>query len=187
MKPDTILTYTGKLVQPLSLDPDDIDLRDIAHALAYKCRFTGHTVRFYSIAEHCLHVSRLLPPPLHCLGLLHDAAEAYLPDIATPIKHLFPNLIRSEQGIMNKVIKKYRLAGFGADELRTENAEQLGQIDSRMCHMEGRQLLLYNPCVTWWTIPREAFCDFPLPCYPPEVAERKFLKRIKELGIIGVM
>lgn len=82
-----IRTFTGKLVDPLDLKPEDIDIRDIAHALSQQCRFTGHTRKFYSVAEHCILVSELCPTELKLAGLLHDADEAYLIDLARPVKH----------------------------------------------------------------------------------------------------
>ena len=51
-------TFTGRQFFPLDPDPQDIDIVDIAHSLAMQCRYNGHTDRFYSVAEHCVHVSR---------------------------------------------------------------------------------------------------------------------------------
>lgn len=82
---DAVCTYTGRAIRPLDPRPADIDIEDIAHSLANQCRFTGHTRQFYSVAQHSVHVSQLCPNyPLE--GLLHDASEAYLSDIARPIK-----------------------------------------------------------------------------------------------------
>ncbi len=87
-----IQTFTGKKFFPLAPRPEDVDIRDIAHALALKCRFNGQCREFYSIAEHSLRVSNLLEiaaPHLALWGLMHDAAEAYLPDLGGPIKSAF--------------------------------------------------------------------------------------------------
>lgn len=81
-----IQTYTGRMVDPFNLAPDDICLEDIAHALSNLCRFGGHTSGFYSVAQHSVYASRLSPPPFRAWALLHDASEAYLHDISTPIK-----------------------------------------------------------------------------------------------------
>ena len=83
---DAIFTHSGKTIRPLHPDPADIDIRDIAHALSQQCRFTGHTKVFFSVAEHSLRVSQLVPEELALEALLHDASEAYLSDIARPIK-----------------------------------------------------------------------------------------------------
>lgn len=84
-----IQTFTGKRFWPLSPRAEDVDIRDIAHALAMKCRFNGHTREFYSVAQHSVLVAHLVAetsPQFALDGLLHDAAEAYLPDVASPIK-----------------------------------------------------------------------------------------------------
>jgi hypothetical protein len=71
---------------PLEPRSHEILLMDIAHALSLVNRFGGHTVRPYSVAAHSLLVCDLLPPPLKLQGLMHDAAEAYVGDIVSPIK-----------------------------------------------------------------------------------------------------
>lgn len=83
-----ILTYTGKVFRYDCFDVDCIDIRDIAHSLSQLCRFTGHTTMFYSVAQHSLLVSEKMPggPADKLAGLLHDGAEAYTNDLASPLK-----------------------------------------------------------------------------------------------------
>jgi hypothetical protein len=100
-----ILTFTGRRVRPLDLRPEDIDPLDIAHALACQNRFTGHAREPYSVAQHCVLVSLLMGETMprgasardvahaSLCGLLHDASEAYLVDVASPVKNL-PELAR---------------------------------------------------------------------------------------------
>ena len=83
---DYILTYTGRRMFLANPQPHMIDLADIAHALARIGRFTGHGDRFLSVAQHCVHVSKLCPLSRSRWGLLHDATEAYLGDVSTPLK-----------------------------------------------------------------------------------------------------
>jgi len=82
-----IRCYSGKKFWPLDPRPEDVDIIDIAHALSNQCRFTGHVKDFYSVAEHSLAVSFACPRELALVGLLHDADEAYLVDLAAPVKH----------------------------------------------------------------------------------------------------
>jgi 5'-deoxynucleotidase YfbR-like HD superfamily hydrolase len=82
-----ICTYTGRKFFPLDPNPDDISIMDIAHALSNQCRFAGHTLRNYSVAEHSIYVSKLCDPQDALDGLLHDAPEAYLVDLPRPIKN----------------------------------------------------------------------------------------------------
>lgn len=91
MNEPSITTRSGRQVSLMNPQPGQIDIGDIAHGLAYQCRFNGQTTRFYSIAQHCLMVASILPAPLKLAGLLHDAAEAYLGDIVQPLKLLLPD------------------------------------------------------------------------------------------------
>lgn len=85
--PDAIFTHSGIFIRPLDPNPEAIRIEDIAHALSQQCRWTGHTSAFYSVAEHCLGVAVLQEDPdLRLTALLHDASEAYLADLARPIK-----------------------------------------------------------------------------------------------------
>lgn len=81
-----IQTASGKRFWPLEPRPEDIDIDDVAHALSQLCRFTGHTRWPYSVAQHSVEVSRIVPDHVALEGLLHDAAEAYMADVARPVK-----------------------------------------------------------------------------------------------------
>ena len=82
-----IRTFTGREVDPLNLRQEDINIEDIAHALALCNRFAGHTAHPISVAQHSVYVSRLAEEePFQ--GLLHDASEAYLGDVTKWLKRM---------------------------------------------------------------------------------------------------
>jgi uncharacterized protein len=82
-----ICTYSGVFIDPINPDPDLIYIEDVAHALGNNCRFTGHVRKFYSVAQHSVLCTDLVPTDLRLTALMHDASEAYLSDIARPIKN----------------------------------------------------------------------------------------------------
>ncbi len=99
MNEPTITTRSGKQVSLLNPKPEQIDIGDIAHGLAYQCRFNGQTSRFYSIAQHSMMVASMLPDALKLAGLFHDAAEAYVGDVVQPLKALLPDFLAIEHRI----------------------------------------------------------------------------------------
>ncbi len=98
-----LITYTGRRIDPFEIEAEDICIRDIAHHLSNICRFNGATQRFYSVAQHCVHVSTECPDGLALWGLLHDAAEAYIGDIIRPVKSEAFVLAESETHILMEV------------------------------------------------------------------------------------
>ena len=80
-------TYTGKRIYFDNITINDISIIDIAHSLSQLCRFTGHTKEFYSVAQHSVLVSDAQTTLAEKrAGLLHDATETYLNDLASPLK-----------------------------------------------------------------------------------------------------
>lgn len=105
-----------RIVRPFTISPEDVDLVDIANALARQCRFLGHVSGFVSVGEHSLVVSRLLEergesPLIQATGLLHDASEAYLGDISGPLKRLpaFDGYREVEEHVERVIAAKYGL------------------------------------------------------------------------------
>lgn len=99
---DFIITNSGKRFWLEDPRPEDIDIEDIAHALARLCRFTGHSNKHASIAEHSVNLCDLAPEEYRLFFLLHDAAEFILNDISTILKRI----IRKYSNILDEVEKK---------------------------------------------------------------------------------
>lgn len=87
----TILTASGNYFAFDYPELHPFSIEDIANSLSKICRFTGHTSHFYSVAQHSVYVSRLLPEHLRMQGLMHDAAEAYVGDVSSPLKRRLPD------------------------------------------------------------------------------------------------
>jgi 5'-deoxynucleotidase YfbR-like HD superfamily hydrolase len=83
-----IQTLSGKRFDYINSTADDVDIEDIANALSNICRFAGHVPEFYSVAQHSVLCSQIVPPEFAFEALMHDAAEAYCQDIPQPLKLL---------------------------------------------------------------------------------------------------
>jgi hypothetical protein len=79
-------THSGKKFMFEAPTVDMIEPSDLWHALALLCRFSGHVDRFYSVAQHSVLISKLVPVEHALVGLLHDATEAYLCDLPRYLK-----------------------------------------------------------------------------------------------------
>lgn len=149
-KGDYIETFSGIKFWPLDPKPEEIVIRDIAHSLSLVCRFTGHCKFFYSVAQHSIHTSNILrqlglSPKAQLRGLLHDASEAYLCDIAAPVKPHLPGYRELESILEDVVYKKYEL-----DDTSSAEIDWVKQIDMVMVRLEGETLVRNS---REWNIP----------------------------------
>lgn len=106
---DWILTYTGKHFNFLDPEPENIDIHDIAHALAFSARWGGHIRKWYDIAQHSVHVMKLVPPEHQLAALLHDAGEAYLVDIPRPIRKNIQGFDEIEENLVQAIFDRFKV------------------------------------------------------------------------------
>lgn len=85
-----VVTVSGRRVSLLQPEPAAFCADDIAHGLSHVCRFSGQVSTFYSVAQHSMLVAALAPRSLRRYALLHDASEAYIQDVPSPLKVLLP-------------------------------------------------------------------------------------------------
>lgn len=100
---------SGKFVDPLNLQDDDIHINDIAFSLGKTCRFNGHCIGHYSVAEHCVIMTKIVPEQARVWALMHDAAETYCGDLIIPIKRHLPEFNGMEDTIHEAIIRKYNI------------------------------------------------------------------------------
>lgn len=165
-----IQTFSGQKFFPLSPRAEAVHLVDIAHALAMKCRYSGHCDRFYSVAEHSVHISRVLPTEFALWGLLHDAAEAYLPDVPRPIKPHLTGFAAIERSIMREVCVRF--------DLPEQEPAQVKWADTAILADELAQVM--GPSPEPWKLPLPAL-GVDIKCWSPEVASLEFRMQFYKL------
>lgn len=123
-----IETATGLKFHFLNPQPDEISILDIAHALANQCRYTGHCAQFYSVAEHSILVAHLTHPTdkkLQFAGLMHDATEAYLTDVASPVKAFLKGYKPMEDVLYSAIAAKFGLPDPLPDDVKHADRKAL--------------------------------------------------------------
>lgn len=156
-------------------------IEDIAHALANNCRYTGHVKHRYSVAEHCVLVSYImedqkLGDPFE--GLMHDAHEAYIGDMASPWKRLIPEYnvhearielaMRQWAGLPDKITKGAKMADYAA------------------LLLEAR-VLMPSKAADWPMAPEVIALadkienDYMIQCFNPQAAKHEFTYRYNRL------
>lgn len=167
-----IQTHSGLAFDVLRCTSADVRIDDIAHALSNLCRFGGHCRRFYSVAEHSVHVSHLVPREFALEALMHDASEAYCVDLPRPIKELLPGYRDIEARIAEAIRRAYWLPATESPCVKeADNAMLLAERDA----------LLDEPPVPWaWAAGLIPANRVPM-CLSPDGAKEAFLARFTEL------
>jgi hypothetical protein len=181
-------TFTGRCLDPINMESDDVCIEDIAHALSMQCRFAGHCTDFYSVAEHSVRVSVLLQQERHdamgcMLALLHDAAETYLPDIVRPIKPWVAMngvpIAEIEQMVLDTIFDAFNVGAGTSEYLQgTDLMRYVKNADLVVLATEARDLMS-KPDRQWGALP-EPVSEKIVP-WPWEEARSAFLTRFNEL------
>lgn len=166
-----IATYSGLNLHLMDPTPDEICIEDIAHHLSLQCRFSGACPRFYSVAEHSVLVSLMVPPEDALWGLLHDASEAYLCDIPRPFKSALGGYYEHEERLLKAVAGKFGLSW--------PMPKSIKDVDAHMAATEAAILWREPP---EWT---KVYTMLELPRrnigYLPTFAQSDFMHRFSEL------
>ena len=162
-----ISTFLGNRFWPTEPRIDRIDIEDIAHGLAYQCRFNGQTSAFYSVAQHSIMVASILSPHLHKAALLHDAAEAYLGDIVKPLKHLLPGFADIEAGVTRLIAQAFAV-DFDTDHDAIKHADMVALATEK-------RDLMPNSTEAWSYLTGIAPLPEPIDPLPPAQAKAAFL------------
>lgn len=170
-----IQTFSGKRLDLDPPNPDQIDIEDIAHGLSMLCRFNGQCTRFYSVAEHSVHVSQEIASEHALIGLLHDAAEAYLGDVPSPLKKQLTQFKTYEERMEVAIGKKFDIKPNLFKDLELKRADAQLLIDEKA-------VLMVDAPEPWPPGAPDVKDVSRIECWGPAEAKQKFLERFAELG-----
>ncbi len=176
-------TNSSEVIDFLDIKHDSICMDDIAQGLSNACRFAGQIPRFYSVAEHSVLVYKYLKGNLEGLpiesfssvlksALMHDAPEAYLGDVTTPLKNLCPGfkIIESEfEGVI--------MEAFGLDTHFSHH--MIKEADYALFEIERFAFRGGSECETRYRLPD----GLKIRNLSPEEARAEFLTCVSELRI----
>nr|WP_295901143.1 HD family phosphohydrolase [uncultured Bdellovibrio sp.] len=167
-----VITLSGNRFNILDPNPEAVKIEDIACALARQARFNGHTRFFYSVGQHSCLGAEVSPTKEIALHMLfHDATEAYIGDLVSPVKALLPDFEIIESRIHWAISQKFNM--------EYPLPKVVKQIDRRLLATEVRDLITKD--LGSWCIGQDEPFEFPIIPWPPEVTEARFLELARNL------
>lgn len=168
------MTASGVHFHPFDARTDMVRIDDVAHALSHLCRFNGHCSRMWSVASHSMLVARIVAehldhPELEYTALLHDAPEAFLGDVISPVQRGLPDFkdayAKVERVVFDALGVELTPRGLLPEPVKVADAMALA--------IEARDLM---PPQTWreWNLPFEPLKAFSVDpeMHPTEVRSR---------------
>jgi uncharacterized protein len=156
-------------------EESDVTLDDLASALSNICRFSGHLPCFYSVAQHLVNTSRIVPNEFAFDALMHDTAEAFTNDLPTPLKWALPIFKDLEVKIESAMAKKFRFNFPYPKEVKEADTNML-ILEKLYVKLDDRVWPNYEGIVVDHLLPL-----VDLKPWQPQRAKREFLKRYEEL------
>lgn len=178
---------------------EDVNFSDIAHNLSMQVRFNG-SLGPYTTAEHSVHVHdeavlRGWPAEARLLALLHDAHEAYIGDLITPVVSALDTIatateLGAKPGAVNEAVGALKartdaaiFVAAGLDLSMVPNAlrDKLKGIDASAMMTERDALALTSQPEPWGHYEDQPRLDFKPRCWTPASARAAFENRLRAL------
>ncbi|WP_245306992.1 hypothetical protein [Agrobacterium salinitolerans] len=179
----TMLLGSGSYFDYAHPEADGLTIEDYAYGLAFTGRFSGQCVNkrtgqrvFYSVAQHCEILSRLVPAELAYAALMHESGEVVCGDLTSPLKSMLPCYKIIEKSCAAAIERRFRVAA--------EDIAAIKPYDVRLWASEREQLLNWDGR-PWGASDRTVPFDFLIEPKDPYIAAKDFLNRFSELAPSG--
>jgi len=176
----TILLGSGTYYDFESPSTSRLTLEDVAYGLGFECRFNGQCVHrrtkrrvFYSVAEHCVRMSYLVPPGYEYDALMHEVGEVTCGDMNAPLKSLCPDY--------KTVEKRCETAGLLQFRVPMKDKQLIKEYDIVMLAWERRDLLPWTG-EKWSFEPAHPVPEADIEPWGPHEAAEAFILRFKEVA-----
>jgi hypothetical protein len=175
---DGITMTTGRVFDFSNPSACEVTIEDVVVPLAHVCRYAGQVPlgRWYSVAQHAVNASRIVPPDHAWDDLMHDTAEAFTNDIVTPLKVQVPLFKDIEVAIESAMAQRF---GF-----TYPLAPPVVLADAQMLALEMKYIRGFDPehYDHLHGVPYEHLLPLvDLQSWAPEVAHARFMERYEEL------
>lgn len=177
--PGYVATSSGRLFDVVHPTPQQVNIREIAHALSQANRFGGHTRWPYSVAQHLVYCAGECErryvgrPDLAFACLLHDGAEAYVCDVIRPVKRLISSVYRPIEERVQAAVWR----AFGA-EIDAETERVIKEVDNAVVMAESAQLMTGSETWNWAGV---AMAPLKIGQWTPKAAYYAFLSKFYDL------
>ncbi len=169
-----------KVTEPLHPANPQIPIQAIGRGLSNTCRFGGQIEKYYSVAEHSVLASRMVPPEHARAALMHDGSEALIHDITKPLKMALPDYQAIEADLDLVIALQY--------DLPTRMAPEVKAVDRALLYVE--KVALTGDRSEWFEADRPtnemirlAGGIIEIGCLQPQEAYEAFMARAQELGL----
>lgn len=180
----TLMDSKGNFIKPFNhLKCNTLDLEVVALALSRIMRFFGQTE--LSVAQHSVNMARVFiyqgKTELAKQALLHEVSEAFMGDLASPLKRAFPMFKEIEETLIKKTFKCYGL-NYPMDREVYMLDKQI-VLNEAIVHMPNAEFWLSQGSCVDSQLLKDSSVD--LEAWDSQKAYDEFIKLVKELKLIN--
>ncbi len=165
MSESRIKLLSGGFFDFVDIEQSEFTIEDIAHNLSRICRYTGAVEKHFSVAQHSTLVSYAVDKEHALAAHLHDASEAFMNDLNSPLKKLIPAYKRLEIKVEKEIFKRFGLKFPMHPSIKVADTNILQAENYYLRGIDNKLGPYFKPIKAWTA----------------EKSKKEFLKRYNEL------